>query len=104
MHARPISFVGRKLMGMNVKATVSYNGSTADAKSVLSFLTLGIEKGSTVSFSIDGPDEIEAMEYLDWVFSRKRESDLYEKKPGKRKTKEFSLCGFKLRGFSLSRS
>ena len=36
----------------------------ADGKSILNLMTLGLEKGSVVTLSADGPDEDQAIEEL----------------------------------------
>jgi len=67
LHARPASeFV--KLAGQfNAKLqmrNITSNSSTVDAKSILSVLTLGVEKGHEIELTSEGEDEVKAIDAL----------------------------------------
>ena len=44
--------------------TIAANGKTADAKSILTVLTLGATKGTSVTLTADGADEDDALTAL----------------------------------------
>ena len=44
--------------------TIAANGKTADAKSILTVLTLGATKGTSVTLTADGADEDDALAAL----------------------------------------
>ena len=46
------------------KVTIAANGKTADAKSILTVLTLGATKGTSVTLTADGADEDDALAAL----------------------------------------
>ena len=57
LHARPATAFASKL-------TIAANGKTADAKSILTVLTLGATKGTSVVLTADGADEEDAVAAL----------------------------------------
>lgn len=61
LHARPASAFVRVAAKFKSNITVSKDSKKANAKSIMSVLTLGASKGSTVSISAEGPDEQEAV-------------------------------------------
>lgn len=61
LHARPASAFVRVAAKFKSNITVSKDSKKANAKSIMSVLTLGASKGSTVSINAEGPDEQEAV-------------------------------------------
>jgi len=61
LHARPASAFVRVAVKFKSNITVSKDSKKANAKSIMSVLTLGASKGSTVSIGAEGPDEQEAV-------------------------------------------
>ncbi|MBR1420669.1 MAG: HPr family phosphocarrier protein [Selenomonadaceae bacterium] len=64
IHARPASlFVGE---AAKYKSTVKIKakGKTADAKSILMIMGLGLSKGTEITITADGPDEADAVAAL----------------------------------------
>ena len=67
LHARPAALFVQQANRFD--AEVSVRNATAasdwaDAKSILSVLTLGVEKGHEIELEVDGPDEDEAAKAL----------------------------------------
>lgn len=64
LHARPAMLFTQLAAKFSSKITISSGEKQADAKSILTVLTLGATKGSEVVLKADGPDEAEAVEKL----------------------------------------
>lgn len=64
LHARPATLFTQLADKFSSKITISFGEKQADAKSILTVLTLGATKGSEVVLKADGPDEAEAVEKL----------------------------------------
>ena len=64
LHARPASLFVKKASGFKCSVKLKKDDNEVDAKSMLSVLTLGAGKGSTVIVTTDGEDEKEAMAEL----------------------------------------
>ncbi|MBW5447533.1 HPr family phosphocarrier protein [Cohnella sp. CFH 77786] len=47
-----------------INIAVEANGVRADGKSILGLMTLGLQQGSVITITADGPDESEALEAL----------------------------------------
>ena len=60
LHARPATAFAK----FASKLTIAANGKTADAKSILTVLTLGATKGTSVVLTADGADEDDALAAL----------------------------------------
>jgi phosphotransferase system HPr (HPr) family protein len=64
LHARPAASFVRTAMGFNARVVVSANGKEANAKSLLSVLSLGARGGTTLWLRADGDDAGVALETL----------------------------------------
>ena len=64
LHARPATAFTQLAAKFASKVTIAANGKTADAKSILTVLTLGATKGTSVTLTADGADEDEALAAL----------------------------------------
>jgi len=67
LHARPASeFVRRAAQFKSIIQVRNLSRSTAwvDAKSILSVLTLGVEKDHEIELTAEGPDELQAIQSL----------------------------------------
>ncbi|MDF2889933.1 MAG: Phosphotransferase system, phosphocarrier protein HPr [Clostridia bacterium] len=64
LHARPAAEFTKLAARFKSKITLEGNGKTADAKSLLMILTMGIRQGGELTVKADGPDEIESIEAL----------------------------------------
>lgn len=67
LHARPAALFTQQANRFDSEImvrNVSADSEWADAKSILSVLTLGVEKDHEIELEVDGPDENEAVESL----------------------------------------
>lgn len=65
LHARPAALLVKTARQFSSDITVSHNGKEANAKSILTILTLGVNQGSEISISADGEDTDEALAALE---------------------------------------
>ena len=67
LHARPASefvkLAGQFKADLRVR-NITSNSDLVDAKSIISILTLGVEKGHEIELTGDGEDEAEALQAL----------------------------------------
>ena len=63
IHARPAS-VFVQTSKFKSKVQVKAKGKTADAKSILMLMSLGLAKGTEITIEADGPDEADAVAAL----------------------------------------
>ena len=61
LHARPAANLVQTALAFKADIFVEKGGRKANAKSILSILSLGVHAGERVSFQADGADEIEAL-------------------------------------------
>jgi phosphocarrier protein HPr len=64
LHARPAGLFVREAARFASVVTVSANGKTANAKSILEVLGLGATGGTEVILTASGDDAVEAAEHL----------------------------------------
>ena len=64
LHARPAGLFVREAARFSASVTVSANGKSANAKSILEVLALGATGGSAVAIAASGDDAVEAAEDL----------------------------------------
>jgi phosphocarrier protein HPr len=64
IHARPASLFLQAATSFQSNITITKDGKTGNAKSLLGLLSLGIKKGSDITINADGADEKEAVEAL----------------------------------------
>ena len=74
LHARPAALFTQTAQRFRCEVTVVHNDQTANAKSILSILSLGVSQGTTVRVRAQGPDAGEALEAL-----RKLVADNFER-------------------------
>ena len=65
LHARPAALLVKTARQFSSDITVSHNGKEANAKSILTILTLGVNQGSEISICADGEDADEALAALE---------------------------------------
>ena len=61
LHARPASMFVKKATGFKSDINVTCDGRSANAKSILSVLTLGAHKGAEIEITAEGEDADEAL-------------------------------------------
>ncbi|ADX97993.1 HPr family phosphocarrier protein [Mycoplasma suis] len=59
IHARPASKLVQALSKFKSKIILEFDGKTANAKSIINLMSLGVTGGSKVTFKIEGEDEEE---------------------------------------------
>ena len=64
LHARPASIFVQTSNKFTSDIHVKYDEKTANAKSILQVLSLGVKQGGRISLKIDGDDEIQALTAL----------------------------------------
>ena len=64
LHARPAALFTQTAQRFRSEVTVAHNDQTANAKSILSILALGVSQGATVHVRTEGPDAAETLEAL----------------------------------------
>lgn len=57
IHARPATVLAKKVAPLNANVTIEAKGKTANAKSLIGILSLGIANGDVVKVSVDGENE-----------------------------------------------
>lgn len=71
IHARPASVFVQTATKFKSKVQLKAKGKTADAKSILMLMSLGLAKGTEVTIVADGPDEDEAIQALSGLIESK---------------------------------
>ncbi len=57
MHARPAGELTKIILGEKANVTIDYNGKSANVKSLLNILALGIKSDDVFTVTVDGDDE-----------------------------------------------
>lgn len=68
IHAKPASFLAKKVRRMEGKVTLESGGHSVDASKIFTIMSLGIKKGATVTLTVDGGDESAQLEELKTFF------------------------------------
>ena len=64
LHARPASMFVQTASKFKSDITVTHGDTVANAKSILTVLTLGVHKGNQITISAEGEDAQEALDAL----------------------------------------
>jgi phosphocarrier protein HPr len=64
LHARPAAQFVQKAASFRSKVTIIANGKVADAKSILSVMSMGLNYGAEITVTADGEDEKECLAAL----------------------------------------
>ena len=64
LHARPASLFVQTAMKYESEVSVTYDGKTKNAKSILGVLSLGVGADSKIILKAEGPDEEDAIKAL----------------------------------------
>ncbi len=64
LHARPAAVFVQTAARFQARVMVGKGGKEANAKSIVSLLSLGVEQGSTITIRAYGPDEVSALATL----------------------------------------
>lgn len=57
IHARPATTIAKKVAPFTANITLEAKGKTANAKSLIGILSLGVVKGDVVKVTVDGDNE-----------------------------------------------
>lgn len=69
-HLRPAQVLMERVTPFQSRIEIrKKGGETADAKSILGLMSLGVQTGEEVEVSVDGPDQEQAMELVEKLFS-----------------------------------
>lgn len=69
LHARPAGLLVKEVKPMASHVTLSAKGKSADAKKIISVLSLGLKKGEEVEVTLEGENEKTDCEALRAFFS-----------------------------------
>lgn len=69
LHARPATFFAQLCNTFKSNITVRLGDKQANAKSVISIMTLGAGTGKTITLTVEGDDEVLAMEQITGYFA-----------------------------------
>ena len=61
LHARPAALIAAALQPLNAEVTLSVSGRTANARSTVALMTLGVRQGDVVTVAAAGPDAAAVM-------------------------------------------
>lgn len=75
LHARPAGILAKAASQYQSKIELKAKGVTKNAKSIMSILSLGLEKGDEIQILADGADESEAIQNLQNLFQSKFEAE-----------------------------
>lgn len=64
LHARPATTLVSKANQFKSQITLNYEGRSADMKSIMGVLSLGVTRGELIEVVIEGSDEADAMEAI----------------------------------------
>ena len=64
LHARPAASLVNYVRNYKGSVEIFENGKTANLKSIISIMSMGLRKGSEVTLRIDGEDEVKFIEEL----------------------------------------
>lgn len=70
IHARPATALVNKAAGFSSDIKIEYNGKTANLKSIMGVMSLGIPKNANIKVIADGEDQDEAVEGIYDLFKQ----------------------------------
>lgn len=71
LHARPAAMFSQKATSFKSNIMILKDGKTANAKSIISVMGLGVKKGETILVTIEGSDAAEASTALQKMVAEK---------------------------------
>lgn len=71
LHARPAALFAQKCSAFTSKIMILKDGKSANAKSIISIMGLGVKQGETIVLKIDGADADEAAAVLQKIVADK---------------------------------
>lgn len=61
IHARPAGVLGKEAKNFSSKITIKAGDKEADATRIMAVMALGVKKGQSVTVTVDGADEANAL-------------------------------------------
>jgi len=71
IHCRPSSVIMKAVKGYEGDIRIVAESGETDLRSIYGLLSLGLEKGATVTIQVDGPDEEAVCRQLEELFEKK---------------------------------
>jgi phosphocarrier protein HPr len=71
LHARPAAMFSQKATSFKSNIMIYKDGKSANAKSIISIMGLGVKKGENLLVKIEGPDAAEAGAVLQKIVAEK---------------------------------
>ncbi|MDD2715645.1 MAG: HPr family phosphocarrier protein [Candidatus Wallbacteria bacterium] len=75
LHARPAALIAETSQKFKSEVFLQKNGTVVNAKSIIDIMLLAAEKGSTISISASGSDELEAAKAIHNLFESMFDED-----------------------------
>ena len=72
LEARPIALLVQVASQYESNIYVESEAKKVNAKSIMGMMSLGLDSGESVTVSVDGTDEVEAMESIEKYLSSKK--------------------------------
>ena len=69
IHARPAGLLVKEAEKFESNISINLMDNTADAKRILSIMSLGVKQGDIIEITIDGPDEEKAKNAIEQFLS-----------------------------------
>ncbi|MEM4993186.1 phosphocarrier protein HPr [Priestia sp. SB1] len=70
IHARPATTLVQAASKFDSDINLEFNGKTVNLKSIMGVMSLGIQKGATITISAEGSDEADALAALEDTMSK----------------------------------
>ena len=70
IHARPAAMIAQEAGKYQSEIFISKDGMEVNAKSIMGIMVIAAEQGSDVELSVNGKDEVSALDGLKAVFSK----------------------------------
>ena len=64
LHARPATLLVKKASSFKSDIYIDFNGKKANVKSLIGVLSLGVTKNSSITLTVNGNDEVYALEEI----------------------------------------
>jgi len=64
LHARPATLLVKKASSFKSDIYIDFNGKKANVKSLIGVLSLGVTKNSNITLTVNGNDEVYALEEI----------------------------------------
>ena len=64
LHARPATLLVKKASSFKSDIYIDFNGKKANVKSLIGVLSLGVTKNSSITLTVNGNDEVYALEEM----------------------------------------